>query len=255
MPLEQYLPTQVFIFVLVFVRIAAIVMLLPGIGETFISMRIRLFFAVVLTLVIAPVVENFLPLEPPTAGALGLLVISEIVIGLYLGLIARILLLTLDTTGRVISFSIGLASAQVFNPSSSSQATLPGLILTMLGILMIFVTNLHHLMITAMVDSYQSFEPGRPLPVNDMGEAITLLVAQSFKIAVQLSAPFLIFSLLFFVALGVIARLMPQMQIFFVGLPVQIAVGVFMLSAILMVMMEVFLGYFGESAALFMLPR
>lgn len=120
---------------------------------------------------------------------------------------------------------------------------------------MIFVTNLHHLMITAMVDSYQSFEPGRPLPVNDMGEAITLLVAQSFKIAVQLSAPFLIFSLLFFVALGVVARLMPQMQIFFVGLPVQIAVGVFMLSAILMVMMEVFLGYFGESAALFMLPR
>lgn len=254
MALEQYLPTQVFIFLLVFVRTGAIVMLMPGIGETYVTTRVRLFFGLALTLVIAPVVENLLPAEPPSAGALLLLIISELVIGLYLGLIARILLLTLDTAGRIISFSIGLASAQVFNPSSASQATLPGLILTMLGILMIFVTNLHHLMITAMVDSYQSFQPGQPLPLNDMGEAITLLVAKSFKIAVQLSAPFLIFSLLFFVALGIVARLMPQMQIFFVGLPVQIAVGVFMLSAILMAMMEVFLNYFAENAAFFMLP-
>ena len=83
-----------------------------------------------------------------------MLLVGEVVIGIYFGLVARILLLTLDTAGRIIAFSSGLANAQAFNPSISEQGSLPGPFLTTLGIMMLFATNMHYMLIRAIVDSY-----------------------------------------------------------------------------------------------------
>ena len=117
MPLEQYLPLQVFAFLIVFTRIAAAVMILPGVGEAFVPMRVRLLFAMLLTLVVSPLISSHLPPEPRTLVDLFRLVFLEIVVGVYLGMVARIMLLTLDTAGRIISLTIGMANAEVFNPS------------------------------------------------------------------------------------------------------------------------------------------
>ena len=255
MPFEQYLPSQVFILVLIFARLGAMVMLMPGLGETYVNVRVRLFAALALTLALAPAIEASMPTAAPPLSTLILLVFGEFIIGIYFGLLARMLLLTLDTTGRIVAFSTGLAAAQVFNPSSTGQGTLPGLFLSMLGILIFFVTDMHHMMIAAMVDSYQLFKPGQSLPINDLSDALTVIFARSFTVAVQLAAPFMIFSLLFFVSLGIIARLMPQMQIFFVGLPIQLAVGILLMAAALMALMQVFTEYFASNLQTFMLPR
>lgn len=255
MPLEQFLPSQVFILALMFARIGAMVMLMPGIGETYVNVRVRLFIALTLTLVLAPVIEPYMPVAAPPLSILVFLLVGEVTIGIYFGFLARMLLLTLDTTGRIVSFSTGLASAQVFNPSSSGQGTLPGLFLSMLGILMFFTTDLHHMMITAMVDSYQLFKPGQSVPINDLSDALTVVFTRSFTVAVQLAAPFMIFSLMFFISLGIIARLMPQMQIFFVGLPIQLAVGILIMAGTLMALMQVFTEYFASNLQTFMLPR
>ena len=126
MPLEQYLPLQVLAFLIVFTRIAAAVMILPGVGEAFVPMRVRLLFAMLLTLVVSPLISSHLPPEPRTLVDLFRLVFLEIVVGVYLGMVARIMLLTLDTVGRIIGLTIGMANAEVFNPSISSQASLPG---------------------------------------------------------------------------------------------------------------------------------
>ena len=255
MNLEEFLPLRVYEIVLVFARTSAAMLMLPGIGETFIPVRVRVLFSAGLALAVAPTIAPQLPPEPASAAGLLVLVASEVIIGIYFGLVARILLLTLDTVGLVVSFSSGMASATVFDPSISEQGTAIGLLLTLLGIMLLFITDLHHLVIRAVVESYTVFRPGGTLMIGDLSEAITELVSSSFKVAIQLSAPFYVFSLLFFVCLGVLARLMPQLQIFFIGLPVQIYMGLLLLATILGALMSAFLTYYADTAATYLIPN
>ena len=247
MPLEQYLPLQVLAFLIVFTRIAAAVMILPGVGEAFVPMRVRLLFAMLLTLVVSPLISSHLPPEPRTLVDLFRLVFLEIVVGVYLGMVARIMLLTLDTAGRIISLTIGMANAEVFNPSISSQASLPGLLLTTMGVMLLFATNMHHLFILAIVDSYKVFPAGAIFEWGDSAFVIARLIADSFRLALQLTAPFIVISLIFFMGLGMLARLMPQLQIFFVGLPVQLAGGLLIFSIIISGLFSIFLDYYAKN--------
>ncbi len=252
---EENLPLQVFQILLVFARVGSALLMIPGIGETFVPTRVRLMFAGLLALAVAPVIGPQLPPEPANAATLLTLVAGEVLIGIYFGLVSRLLLLTMDTTGRVISFSTGLASATIFNPSLTEQGTAVGLILTLLSILLLFITDLHHMIIRAVVESYTVFRPGGEMMFGDLSEAIVELTASSFKVAIQLSAPFYVFSLLFFVCLGVLSRLMPQLQIFFIGLPIQIYMGMLVLATILGAMMTAFLAYYADTAATYLIPN
>ena len=255
MPLEQYLPLQVYGMLMVLARTGSTVFLIPGIGETFVTTRVRLLFALGLSVAVAPVIAPSLPPEPANPAALLMLLVGEVVIGIYFGLVARILLLTLDTAGRIIAFSSGLANAQAFNPSISEQGSLPGLFLTTLGIMMLFATNMHYMLIRAIVDSYAVFPAGGALQIGDLSDALARLVSGSFKVALQLAAPFVVVALLFFVALGVLSRLMPQMQIFFIGLPVQVALGFAITATILGGLMGMFLDYYATNMVEYLVLR
>jgi flagellar biosynthetic protein FliR len=112
----------------------------------------------------------------------------------------------------------------------------------LLGVTMFFVTDMHHLVIAALHDSYSLFRPGE-LPVfGDIAALTTSTVATAFRIGIQLSAPFLVFGLIFNLGLGVLSRLMPQMQAYFVGVPLAIILGFFLLFLFLGTMMTTFLG-------------
>lgn len=254
MPLEQFLPFQVHVFFIVFARIGGLVYFLPSIGEAYVSLKIRLMFALALTFIILPLVADQIPAAPPSAMGLFALVMTELVIGLFFGFIPRLMLLTLDTTGQLMSHSIGFANAQVFNPSISSQGSIAGLLLSTIGIVVILGTNLHHMLILGIVDSYQTFAPGARVPTEDFAIQMSRLVGESFKIAVQLASPFIVFSLLFFVSLGIVARLMPQLQVFFIGLPIQIYVGITVLSVVLGGLMSVFVSYYYANVVEFFTP-
>ncbi len=253
--LEEFLPLRVFEVMTVFARTGSAMLMLPGIGETFVPIRVRLLLSVLLALAVAPAIAPQLPPEPTSAAGLLALLAGEVLIGVYFGLVARILLLTLDTAGRVISFSSGLAAATIFNPSLTETGTAIGLILTMLGILLLFITDLHHLVIRAVAESYTVFRPGGELMFADLSEAVTELVSGSFRVAMQFAAPFYVFSLLFFAGLGVVARLMPQLQIFFIGLPIQIYMGLSVLATILGALMTAFLTYYADTAATYLIPN
>lgn len=247
MALEQFLPLQVLAFLIVFTRVAAAVMILPGIGEAFVPIRVRLLFALLLTVVVSPLISPSLPPEPKTLAALFKLLFFEIVVGVYLGMVARIMLLTLDTVGRIIGLTIGMANAEVFNPSISSQASLPGLLLTTMGVMILFATNMHHLFILAIVDSYKVFSAGAIFDWGDGALVIARLIADSFRLALQMTAPFIVISLIFFMGLGMLARLMPQLQIFFVGLPVQLAGGLLIFSMIISGLFSIFIEYYANN--------
>ena len=115
--------------------------------------------------------------------------------------------------------------------------------LTLLGITLVFATDLHHLVIAALNDSYNIFAPGQVPLVGDMAHHITRVVTTAFRIGIQLSAPFLVFGLLFNLGLGVLSRLMPQMQVFFVGMPLSILLGLLLLLLVVGAMMGTFTGY------------
>ena len=118
-------------------------------------------------------------------------------------------------------------------------------VLTMLGITLFFATDMHHLVIAALNDSYNLFQPGEVPATGDAAALITRTVSGAFRIGIQLSAPFLVFGLLFNIGLGVLSRLMPQMQVFFVALPLSILLGLLFLVLVLGAMMGLFLDYAG----------
>lgn len=165
--LQTLLPAEIFSYLLVFSRIGTTISVLPGFGESYVSPRIRLLLALTITVVLTPVVSDTLPALPASPLALLLLVGGEGLVGLFMGSIARVLLSTLATGGAILAFLIGLANAQLFNPLLSDQGALPGVFLSVMGLLMIFVTDTHHLMLMALLDGYSLFQPGAALPLGD----------------------------------------------------------------------------------------
>jgi flagellar biosynthetic protein FliR len=119
-----------------------------------------------------------------------------------------------------------------------------GNFLTMLGITMLFATDSHYLVIEALDDSYKIFSPGELLATGDVAALATRAFAAAFKIGLQLAAPFLVFGMVFNLGLGVLARLMPQMQVYFVGVPLSIFIGFLILALVIAAMMGNFLDYF-----------
>jgi len=115
----------------------------------------------------------------------------------------------------------------------------------MLAVTLFFATDMHHLVIAALNDSYALFAPGEVPGAGDVAALVTRTVAGAFRIGIQLAAPFLAFGLLFNLGLGVLARLMPQMQVFFVALPLSILLGLMFLVLALGALMGLFLDYAG----------
>ncbi len=239
------LPALAAAFMLVFARIGAMVMLLPGLGESTIPVRVKLAIALMLTLIILPLHRNAYQVDMQSLTSLLVLMLREIVIGIVLGATARVTLSALQVAGAVIAQQMGLGFVTSVDPTTQGQqGILIGNFLTMLGVTMLFATDSHYLVIAALNDSYTIFSPGETMASGDVASLATRAFAAAFRIGLQLSAPFLVFGLVFNIGLGVLARLMPQMQVYFVGVPLSIIAGFLVLAAVIAAMMGTFLDYF-----------
>ena len=239
------LPVLAAAFMLVFARVGAMVMLLPGLGESNIPVRIKLAIALLLTLIILPLHRADYHVSMDALSALLVLMVYEILIGIVLGATARVTLAALQVAGSVIAQQLGLGFVTSVDPTTQGQqGVLIGNFLTLLGVTMLFATDSHHLVIAALNDSYSIFSPGEVVPSGDVAALATRAFAAAFKIGTQLAAPFLVFGLVFNIGLGVLARLMPQMQVYFVGVPLSIMSGFLIFAAVIAAMMGTFLDYF-----------
>jgi flagellar biosynthesis protein FliR len=244
--LAQILPANIFAVMLVFCRTGSALMLLPGFGDLYVPQRYRLILALLLALLVATALASRLPAAPSDVEGLARLVGGEILIGLFLGSIGRIALSALDTAGMIIAFQLGLSSAQTFNPAAAQQGAITGAFLTVLGVLIIFLTNTHHVILRALVGSYDLFAPGGFPLIGDLSDMVAHVVTASFRLAIELSAPMIVLGTVFFVAMGMLSRLVPQLQIFFVALPVQVIGGLLAFALTLYAVMTWFLGGFVE---------
>jgi flagellar biosynthetic protein FliR len=241
----SFLPALGGAFLLVFARTGTMLMLLPGLGEQNISTRLRLTIALVLAAVLLPLHRSAYQIDTAAIGPAVVMLMEEILIGAVLGLTARLTISALEVAGSVIAQQLGLGFVTAVDPTQGEQGALIGNFLTMLGITLFFAADMHHLVIAALNDSYALFEPGELPPVGDVAALVSRTVSGAFRIGIQLSAPFLAFGLLFNIGLGVLSRLMPQMQVFFVALPLSILIGFVLLALVIGVMMGFFLEYLG----------
>lgn len=240
--LEQFLVTQSFGFLLIFTRIGAGVMILPGFGEAYVPPRIRLLFTLMLSLILLPTLPA-LPPAPSSPYGLAILLIGETLVGLLIGGICRIVMSTMHVAGTIISFQSGLSAATMFDMNQAAQGSMIGNLLSITAVILLFTLDLHHLMLRGLTDSYALFPAGQMPPIADFSDLATTVVAKSFLVAVKLSAPFLLVGIIMNLAAGVLARLMPNMQIFFVLMPPQIVLSFFLLMATLSALMLGFAGY------------
>lgn len=249
--LRDLLTVNIYTLLMIFARLGAAMMLMPVFGNSNIFMRARLLLALAISFLLLPVLGPYVPPMPAQPLSLLLLVLGEVTIGLFFCLVLQALLTPIDLAGNFISYSAGLANAFVFDSSSMQQSQILSSFLSLVGITLVLVTNSHHLMLEGMIGTYDLFRPGAGVPIDDMSSVFVDTLRQTFRIGMSLAAPLVVFSLTFNTALGLINRLVPQMQVFFVGMPLQILCGLFLLGVSLPAIMLWFLRTFSDNLLLF----
>jgi flagellar biosynthetic protein FliR len=215
---------------LLFARVGGMIMLLPGFGEPSIPARIRLGFALMLAIALAPSLAARMPDPADTAWGMAGMVISETLIGVLLGGAARLLVSALATAGQIMGLEIGLSFAQTADPTMSGSGQILAVFLGLMGIALIFATGLHHMFLLGVAGSYQVIAPGAAPPIGDAAQLALDATARSFLVGFQIATPLVVAGLIFRLGLGVLSRLIPQIQVFFVVLPLQMLGGFVVLA-------------------------
>jgi len=221
-----------FSLVLILVRIGATFALLPGLGESTIPAVVKAGMVLTLTILLLPVIEPLLPPRPESEVVLGLLVLTELANGLWFGWLARILTTSLPLAGQYIADFAGLANVLQPSPDLGAQTTIISRLYDVAVPALILSTGLYRMLISALVGFYRIIPPGSLAWVPDSAATTVSVVAESFNLALRLAAPFILAAIAWHVAIGLIARLVPRLQIFFVALPGQIGLGLLLLAAI-----------------------
>lgn len=206
---------------LLFARVGAILMLLPGFSEEAVPARLRFLVAVGTTVGLWGLLSGHvaqLTLSPA-------ILLTELGIGIALGLLVRIIFTAATMAGSIISLQIGLSSALISDPSLGGHSALLSRMIALAGVTAALAAGIHHIWFAAIVKSYSAFPPGAVPDIATLAQRAVQAATDATRLAVSLSAPFLIFGLVFNLTLGLAARLAPAIQIFFIAQPLTILAG------------------------------
>lgn len=227
------LPGLAFHAALILCRMGAAVMLLPGIGEAEIPAMPRMALAMGLVFALLPVLSPGLPPLPEEVPALLALVSGELLVGAWIGLLARFLAMALAQAGQVVSLMIGLASPLQGDAVLGSSATALARLLSLATAALMLATGLYEIPLRALAESYAVLPPGSAWPGGAVAETVARKASDSLLLAMQLAAPFVLAAIFFNAGLGLIARLAPHAQVFVLASPVQILGGLLLLWLLL----------------------
>ena len=222
--LLSYDASQLLAFILVLVRVSGIIATAPVFGSSNIPPQIK----VVLSLMLALILYPFIPLitvYPDRPDHYIMLIASEMLIGLVLGIIARFLFAAVEFAGTVIGFQMGLGMAMVFDPQSQEQISLVGRFENATATLIFLAMDGHLIVLQALVRSYSVLPPGGASISRPLVENLTELSASVFVIGLQIGAPLIVALFLANAVVGLLARSVPQIQVFVVGFPLTLMLG------------------------------
>jgi len=212
-------------YALVFARWFTVSLLTPGMGGMLINPKIRIPLVLSISICLTPSLQSYGLLAPKGVHVLALF--QEIVVGVFLGLFAKTLLQMLETTGALISHQAGLSNAFMNQAIAEEQSSLPGTFLYMSILAFIFVNDFHHTIFTGIFESYRYFPLEGQLFLGDMAQTMVHLIENGFRVSVQIASPFLILGTVFYITIGLLNRLMPQIQVFFIAQPLEILLSFF----------------------------
>jgi flagellar biosynthetic protein FliR len=242
---------QVWQGAMIFARIGAVLLMLPGVGESYVPPRIRLSLALVVSLALWPVVAGALPPLPETLGGMAGWILREVLVGLAIGALLRSFLTVLATAGEVVALQTTLAFAQTANPMQAQPGSTISAFLMLFGTTLIFATNTHHLFIAGLVGSYELIAPVKPLVTGDFASLAIRTLGDAFMLGIQLSAPVLVFAIIFNLASGLIGRVMPAFHVYFAAAPLSISLRLSFFALSLGVMVTVFIDRYRALANVF----
>jgi flagellar biosynthesis protein FliR len=226
------LPGWSFAFMLVLARFGAAMALLPGLGEATVPAIVRVGLALGATVLLLPVVFPLVPPMPEAGLTAAGMIIAEVITGLWLGWLARLFCLALPVAAQFIAYLLGISTVLQPDAELGPQSTALAALFGIAAPLAIVISGLYVLPVTALAGSYRLIPPGTLLPAADSTAMAVAAVATTFGLALRLASPFVLASIVWHVAIGLIARLVPRLQIYFVSMPGQIVGGLALLASL-----------------------
>ena len=219
---------QKFLFVLL--RVGALIMFFPVLGSGQVPGRIKVGLILFVSIAVFPIVRATPMHDPESLFELVVSLFSEITIGLAVAYSARLMFTAVQIAGTVVDFQMGFGVVNVIDPQTETQVSITAQFQNILAILFFLALDAHHIIIGAIVESFFLINPFQINFSTFTPEIILLLFKATFVTAVKIAAP--IMAILFFISvgLGLVARTVPQMNVFIVGFPLQIGVGLFMVG-------------------------
>ncbi len=252
--LDQFLQVNIWVLIVILARVGTVFALMPGFSAGYIPTRFRLSIALAVTFLLLPVLSAYIPPLPRSAIAMFLILAGEVVIGAFLASIGVFMISALQAAGTFIAYFSSMANALVQDPVANQQSSVISGFLSTSALVAIFATDLHHLVLRAMVESFSLFRPGEPIFFGDMAETLAVTLADAFTLGLKIASPMLLTALVYYLSLGILGRLMPALQVFFFGLPLQISMQIWVLMICFSGMMMVFLQAYSGAYMPFLAP-
>ena len=229
--------TIVFQIATVFMRIAGAIAFMPLFGEKFVFNRYKIILSLLISIIIYPLVKETIPEFTNNLSLLLRCIFLEIITGITTGLATKLIFESLHVVGTIISMQSGLGAAMFFTITKEQTSIFTNL-LSIIAIIILFATDTHHFLLKGLIDSYYRFRVNDTLLLQDLGNFITQLVNNSFILAFQISAPFIVVGTAIVIGAGFLSRLMPTLQVFFVLTPAQIMVTIITLVVVINYILE-----------------
>ena len=227
-PLHPFL-----IFIVVLARIGGLVTFAPFWSHNAAPVQVRIILALMLSLIVTPVVSSHLPTPPDSFLLLSIVLVGEAVIGVAMGMAGKLVLSSLEVAAHVAGFQMGFSLAGTIDPATRAQTAAFGTIAQMFGLSMILITDTHHWILAAMVESLRLIPPGSVSITPSLADLFIRLSADSIAVGVAMAAPMIIVLLTVEFALAIAGRAAPQLQIMILGFPIKIAVGLWVIGSTL----------------------
>ncbi|MDO9068553.1 MAG: flagellar biosynthetic protein FliR [Deltaproteobacteria bacterium] len=239
-------PREVIFFMLVLSRVAGIFAAMPVFGGRSVPARIKMLIILMITLVSFPTLSVSIPQMPSDAFSLALLALTELMVGLTLAFITQIIFAAVEFSGQIIGMQMGLTISSIIDPSRGTQTQIMSVVQTLFATLMFLSLNIHHIFIRAIIDSFRVIPLGGWRLSGELVNFLVMSTADVFIIGIRLAAPVMVALLLTSVALGIMARAFPQMNIFMISLPLNVGLGLIVLGMTLTIFFHVLEVSFGH---------
>lgn len=209
---------------LIFLRVGSVMILLPVLGHNLVPNPVKAGMIALLTILLYPVVASKVPAIPVEPLIFILFGLQEILIAGILAMLGQLIFSAVQFSGQIMSYQMGMAIANVFDPATSAQGAVVAQLASVLAMLMWLAVGAHHTFILALFESFTLLPIGAPWSFSGW-EVLNDATAQMFVLALRLVAPVLLLLFFVYVALGLVSRAVPQIQVFFVSFPLTVGLG------------------------------